>query len=115
MSDKIKRKLKKADRYRLSIDGGRLYIEDRFAKDSPLIEVFTSGSTQTVGGNKTFNGSIFAKSGVDLTIEGTLSTDSDVNTVLESDEIYFSNLPTSDPVSTNQLWNDSGTLKVSTG
>ena len=33
----------------------------------------------------------------------------------EEGGIYMPNLPTSDPTSADQLWNDSGTLKVSAG
>lgn len=35
--------------------------------------------------------------------------------VLQTIKIYMANLPTSDPTSAGQLWNDSGTLKVSAG
>ena len=33
----------------------------------------------------------------------------------ETNTIHMSNLPTSDPTNAGQLWNDSGTLKISAG
>ena len=35
--------------------------------------------------------------------------------VNESGVVILDSIPTSDPVVANQLWNDSGTLKISTG
>lgn len=50
----------------------------------------------------------------------TLTTESDDKIVLAdeveiNDVVIMSALPTSDPVNAGQLWNDSGTLKVSAG
>lgn len=35
--------------------------------------------------------------------------------VHESGNVHLSNLPTSDPTTAGQLWNDAGTLKISSG
>ena len=45
-----------------------------------------------------------------LTLDG-----SDVSTVINTVKVLMPNLPTSDPSVANQLWNDSGTLKISAG
>ena len=42
-----------------------------------------------------------------LNVKGTLEINGNV--------IKFNNLPTSDPTNAGQLWNDSGTLKISSG
>lgn len=50
------------------------------------------------------------------TIQNALKVDSGTNTLSsECVIIKFTALPTSDPTNTGQLWNDSGTLKVSAG
>ena len=36
-------------------------------------------------------------------------------TTITTQKIWLSNLPTSDPASDGQVWNDSGTLKISSG
>lgn len=52
-------------------------------------------------------------------IDGNLNIDRSLNVraTLEVDGtiIKFNNLPTSDPTNAGQLWNDSGTLKISAG
>ncbi len=40
---------------------------------------------------------------------------SDVSTKILTQKVIMSNLPTSDPSNAGQLWNDSGTLKISAG
>ena len=45
-----------------------------------------------------------------LTLDG-----SDVNTTIHTIKVLMPNLPTSDPSNAGQLWNDSGTLKISAG
>jgi len=45
-----------------------------------------------------------------LTLDG-----SEVSTKILTQKVIMSNLPTSDPTNAGQLWNDSGTLKVSAG
>lgn len=49
--------------------------------------------------------------------ESTALTISDAGlvTINATNSIVLSNLPTSDPVNAGELWNDSGTLKVSAG
>ena len=50
------------------------------------------------------------------TIQNALKVDSGTNTLSsECVIIKFTALPTSDPTNAGQLWNDSGTLKVSAG
>jgi len=39
----------------------------------------------------------------------------DVSTIINTIKVMMPNLPTSDPSNANQLWNDSGTLKISAG
>lgn len=50
---------------------------------------------------------VFSEKAKDETISG--------NKTWSGDTLLMSNLPTSDPKVKNQLWNDSGTLKVSAG
>jgi hypothetical protein len=35
--------------------------------------------------------------------------------ILDNGSIIMNNLPTSDPATTGELWNDNGTMKISTG
>ena len=39
----------------------------------------------------------------------------DVSTIVNTIKVMMPNLPTSDPSTAGQLWNDSGTLKISAG
>ena len=39
----------------------------------------------------------------------------DVSTIINTVKVLMPNLPTSDPSVANELWNDSGTLKISAG
>jgi len=45
-----------------------------------------------------------------LTLDG-----GDVSTIVNTVKVLMPNLPTSDPSVAGQLWNDSGTLKISAG
>ena len=66
-----------------------------FADDSDIIFETDDGS----GGNTTY-----------LQLDG-----SEVSTKILTQKVIMSNLPTSDPSNAGQLWNDSGTLKISAG
>ena len=48
-------------------------------------------------------------------VGGKLAVNSSEVITKGSDAIILSNLPTSDPETANQLWNDNGTLKISSG
>jgi carbon monoxide dehydrogenase subunit G len=54
-------------------------------------------------------------SALSLNVNSSASIDSGGNLNCGGSVIVFSNLPTSDPANAGQLWNDSGTLKVSAG
>jgi len=73
---------------------GDYYIRQK-ANDKDLILQCDDGS----GGNATY-----------ITLDG-----SDVNTTIHTIKVLMPNLPTSDPSNAGQLWNDSGTLKISAG
>ena len=45
-----------------------------------------------------------------LTLDG-----GDVSTIINTVKVLMPNLPTSDPSVANELWNDSGSLKISAG
>jgi len=73
---------------------GHLKIRN-FADDSDIIFETDDGS----GGNTTY-----------LQLDG-----SEVSTKILTQKVIMSNLPTSDPGNSGQLWNDNGTLKISVG
>jgi len=73
---------------------GDLYIQQN-TNDKDLVLQCDDGS----GGSTTY-----------LQLDG-----SDVSTKILTQKVIMSNLPTSDPGTTGQLWNDNGTLKISAG
>jgi hypothetical protein len=56
------------------------------------------------------NGAIFSGS-----VDGSISIPANESFSVEGSSVVLSALPTSDPVITGALWNDSGTVKVSSG
>lgn len=72
------------------------------------------GYHQETGGNEGLEIHGIGTTGATSTIR--LMTDNTTGVrVTGSGKVYLENLPTADPVSAGQLWNDSGTLKVSAG
>lgn len=92
-----------------SASGG--YAPDFFTGNaySGDVEIYT-GSVASYGGVASA-GTIKIQ---DQTSKGTI-IERDGDVTMKADIIVMSNLPTSDPVNAGQLWNDSGTLKVSAG
>jgi len=79
--------------------------------DSSDASMYDITTKQNRGLRLSANNGAYAKIEID---GGTISIKDGTLDVLTS-VIKFSNLPTSDPSVANQLWNDSGTLKVSAG
>lgn len=67
----------------------------------------------TIGGAQEwlFSGTLLQCFANNITTSGTIST----GILTASGNVDFTNLPTSDPVVSGRLWNDSGTVKVSSG
>lgn len=75
--------------------------------------------------NTTFTGPVRSQNGfqsitVDsttgaVTVDATFGTSTTITNLTASGIVKFTGLPTSDPVVAGQLWNDTGTLKVSAG
>lgn len=75
--------------------------------------------------NTTFNGPVRSENGFQsvtksattgaVTVTATFGAATSVNDLTVADVVIFSGLPTSDPTVAGQLWNDTGTLKVSAG
>jgi hypothetical protein len=80
---------------------------------------YAIGDTLTVdladlGGNAGETVVFTLQSGVDGTKTSTIEVTAD-EISLSTTKIIFPNLPTTDPGNTGQLWNDSGSLKISAG
>jgi len=75
--------------------------------------------------NTTFQGPVRSEGGFQtitknattgaITVTATFGAATTVNDLTAADVVIFSGLPTSDPTVAGQLWNDTGTLKVSAG
>jgi len=101
------------------------YIEFHTANDGLALTLDSSQNATFAGDVTLSSGDLFVSSG-DLRIGTTSAVGSESLTVngdqnLSGDlivggtEVTLSNLPTADPVNAGQLWNDSGTVKVSAG
>lgn len=73
------------------------------------IEIYTGSALSFGAGSST--GKLYLQNETNAGIEIGRSG----NTTIKTNTIVLSNLPTSDPTNAGQLWNDSGTLKVSAG
>ena len=123
----------------LNISGNARYGTGATEIDTIAQMIFATNETQTStnrGGSVRWqiqpNGSTDLKDALKLSGQGTTQLDLDYDpngsfgkTVISSSStngieidtqvIVLSNLPTTDPVNAGQLWNDSGTLKISAG
>lgn len=88
-----------------------IYVEPPLAfgnATSGDVEIYTGNAT---AGQTATRGKLYLQNELNAGIEIERSG----NTTIKTDTIVLSNLPTSDPTNAGQLWNDSGTLKVSAG
>ncbi len=92
------------DAYAIFVDPPDLYGN----ATSGDVEIYTGNAT---GGQSATRGKLYLQNETNAGIEIERSGD----TTIKTDTIVLSNLPTSDPTNAGQLWNDSGTLKVSAG
>lgn len=93
---------------RVEVTGGDLTVSGNITTNTGVV---TGDSIETTGVSINDNKirSRASNTNLELDAQGTGAV------VLQTIKIYMANLPTSDPLSAGQLWNDSGTLKVSAG
>ena len=79
-------------------------------------------SQDTASGNVVFRSDSDTNVGIGVSVDSDISSQLEVKgtgittTHLETTQtVIFNNLPTADPSVAGQLWNDSGTLKISAG
>ena len=93
------------DAYSLYVEPPDIFLGNATSGD---VEIYTGNAT---AGQTTTRGKLYLQNELNAGIEIERSGD----TTIKTDTIVLSNLPTSDPTNAGQLWNDSGTLKVSAG
>jgi len=109
----------------MSIDGDLTVTSGNTINTDTIQDLNGNGSIDlsggvVVSGDLTVSGAgnIYANAIRDVNGSGAVEISGDVNvsdSLTITNNVFFTNLPTSDPTEAGRVWNDSGTLKVSAG